>query len=222
MSSRLDILSNLKRSSNTFSKEERLPLVSISKKTGISNDELLTRFVRELERVDGECMRVKNHNEAIQSILKKIESLNISKVVISQAPIIIKQGYLSEIKKVNLNKEVEEYSAKCNLKEISLDSVTIVASSYLIAETGTAVFISSREQPRVLSILPETLFIIAERNQLVPDYEAIFSIMSKEKIYAGTSAITFMTGPSRTADIEKTIVKGVHGPKRVVVLLIEG
>lgn len=106
---------------------------------------------------------------------------------------------------------------------ISLEScdASITGCEFLVARTGTIVMSAAQQSGRTVSVYAPIHICIAYTNQLVYDVkDALHSI--KEK-YAGNipSLITFATGPSRTADIEKTLVTGVHGPKEVYCFLVE-
>ena len=75
---------------------------------------------------------------------------------------------------------------------------------------------------RALSVLPPHHVVIATREQLVPDLAAAYERLAAK--YAGNypSFISFITGPSRTGDIERILVLGAHGPKKLTVLLLPG
>ncbi|MFM6924735.1 MAG: lactate utilization protein C [Ferruginibacter sp.] len=106
---------------------------------------------------------------------------------------------------------------------INLEScdASITGCEFLVARTGTIVMSAAQQSGRTVSVYAPVHICIAYTSQLVYDVkDALQSI--KEK-YAGNipSLITFATGPSRTADIEKTLVTGVHGPKEVYCFLVE-
>lgn len=105
--------------------------------------------------------------------------------------------------------------------DISTCDVAITGCECLIARTGSMVLSSAQESGRRVSVYAPVHICIAYTNQLVYDVRDGLQLM-KEK-YSGRlpSLMTFATGPSRTADIEKTLVVGVHGPKEVFVFLIE-
>jgi L-lactate dehydrogenase complex protein LldG len=98
---------------------------------------------------------------------------------------------------------------------------SITGCEYLVARTGTIVMSASQQSGRTVSVYAPVHICIAYTNQLVYDVKDALQLL-KEK-YAGNipSLITFATGPSRTADIEKTLVTGVHGPKEVYCFLVE-
>jgi L-lactate dehydrogenase complex protein LldG len=118
----------------------------------------------------------------------------------------------------NTDKWNSTFSNTINLE--SCDA-SITGCEFLVARTGTIVMSAAQQSGRTVSVYAPIHICIAYTNQLVYDVkDALQSI--KEK-YAGNipSLITFATGPSRTADIEKTLVTGVHGPKEVYCFLVE-
>ena len=112
----------------------------------------------------------------------------------------------------------EAYSNTINLE--SCDA-SVTGCEYLVARTGSIVMSAAEQSGRTVSVYAPVHICIAYTHQLVFDIkDALQSI--KEK-YAGSipSFITFASGPSRTADIEKTLVTGVHGPKEVYLFLVD-
>ncbi len=99
--------------------------------------------------------------------------------------------------------------------------VAVTGCEYLVARTGSIVMSAAEQSGRNTSVYAPVHICIAYTSQLVYDIkEALEGV--KEKYGASLpSLITFATGPSRTADIEKTLVVGVHGPKEVYVFLID-
>jgi L-lactate dehydrogenase complex protein LldG len=106
--------------------------------------------------------------------------------------------------------------------ELANCDVSITGCEYLVARTGSIVMSAAQLSGRTTSVYAPIHICIAYTSQLVYDIKDALQA-AKEK-YAGKlpSLITFATGPSRTADIEKTLVVGVHGPKEVYLFLVEG
>jgi L-lactate dehydrogenase complex protein LldG len=97
----------------------------------------------------------------------------------------------------------------------------ITRCEYLVARLGS-VMVSSRVSPgRKISVFPEIHVIVAYTSQLVPDLKDAFRNLRKKYEEDFPSQVVLVTGPSRTADIEKTLVLGAHGPKDLYVFLIE-
>jgi L-lactate dehydrogenase complex protein LldG len=98
-------------------------------------------------------------------------------------------------------------------------SVGITGCEFLIARLGS-IMVSSKTSRR-LNVYPEIHLVIAYANQLVDDLKDAFVAVQAK--YAGKlpSMLSVITGPSRTADIEKTLVMGAHGPKEIFLILVE-
>ena len=105
--------------------------------------------------------------------------------------------------------------------QLSDCDVSFTTCELLVSRTGTIVLSSVNESGRTTSVYAPIHVCIAYSNQLVYDLKDALQLL-REK-YSGhlPSFISFATGPSRTADIEKTLVVGVHGPKEVFVFLVE-
>ena len=89
----------------------------------------------------------------------------------------------------------------------------------LVAQTGSVVLTSRSAGGRALSVLPPHHIVIARRDQLVPDLPAAMELLRARYGESWPSMTAFITGPSRTGDIERILVLGAHGPKRLTVLL---
>jgi L-lactate dehydrogenase complex protein LldG len=109
------------------------------------------------------------------------------------------------------------YSNTINLE--SCDA-SITGCECLVARTGTIVMSSAQQSGRTVSVYAPIHICIAYTNQLVYDIKNALQLV-KEKHATIPSLITFASGPSRTADIEKTLVTGVHGPKEVYLFLVD-
>lgn len=102
------------------------------------------------------------------------------------------------------------------------DRVSVTPCDAAIAETGTLMLISGAQTPTTLNFLPETHIVIVRRDQVVATYEDGWDRLKVGKTTeALPRAINFVTGPSRTADIEQHIELGAHGPKRLHIVLVE-
>lgn len=88
-----------------------------------------------------------------------------------------------------------------------------------VAETGTLILASGKESPTSLNFLPETHVVMVRRSEVTGTYEDGWDMVRKKGAMA--RAVNFITGPSRTGDIEQTIYLGAHGPRRLHILLVE-
>ena len=97
----------------------------------------------------------------------------------------------------------------------------ITSCHYLVARTGALLLSSAQDNGRTASVYAPVHICIAYTDQLVFDTRDALNLMKENFGNKLPSSITFAAGPSRTADIEKTLVIGIHGPKEVYVFLID-
>lgn len=97
--------------------------------------------------------------------------------------------------------------------------VGITGCDVLVAQTGSLVVTSASSGGRALSVLPPHHVVLARRDQVVPDLPAAFRWLQERYGAKYPSMISFVTGPSRTGDIERILVLGAHGPKKLTVLI---
>ncbi len=98
------------------------------------------------------------------------------------------------------------------------DLIGITGAFCAIAETGTLMTLSGRDTPATVSLLPETHIAVVRKSRIVRGMEEAWQLMRVE-LGAPPRAVTFISGPSRTADIEQTVTLGAHGPYRVHVVI---
>jgi L-lactate dehydrogenase complex protein LldG len=88
----------------------------------------------------------------------------------------------------------------------------------LVAQTGSVLVTNSSAGGRALSVLPPHHIVLARREQLLADLPEAFALLKQKYAANYPSMISFITGPSRTGDIERILVLGAHGPKKLTVL----
>ena len=106
-------------------------------------------------------------------------------------------------------------------KPLADADVSITKCEVLVARTGSMVLSSTESSGRLSSVYAPIHICIAKASQLVYDIKDALVFMQKKYGDQLPSMISFATGPSRTADIEKTLVVGVHGPKEVFCFLLD-
>ncbi len=105
------------------------------------------------------------------------------------------------------------------------DAVSVTGAFAAVAETGTLLMASGPDHPSTLKSLPDTHVVVLRRGQVVGDYEEAWRMLRENNKKSGGAmprTAAFVTGPSRTADIEQTIQLGAHGPRRLHIVLIDG
>ena len=111
------------------------------------------------------------------------------------------------------------HHGRAALDELSGEGVPVTPCLPLIADTGTAVVSARLSHGRRRGLVEPVHVIEATAGQLVPDLGAALRLIGPE--LAASSAVTLVTGPSRTADIEQNLIRGVHGPGEVHVVFVE-
>ena len=114
-----------------------------------------------------------------------------------------------------------EYPFQANDKDFLNAEVGITLCESLIARNGSILISNGNGAGRRLSIYPGVHIVLAYTSQLVLDLKDGFKLLKEKYGHQLPSMITTITGPSRTADIEKTLVLGAHGPKELYVFLID-
>ena len=98
------------------------------------------------------------------------------------------------------------------------DLVGITGSFCAIAETGTLMAVSGPRMPATVSLLPETHIAVVRKSRIVRGMEEAWQL-ARSELGRLPRAVNFISGPSRTADIEQTVTLGAHGPYRVHIIL---
>ncbi|XVJ66701.1 MAG: LUD domain-containing protein [Lacibacter sp.] len=170
-------------------------------------DDMAVQFAQEFTRLQGRFVYCADAKEAVQHLLELVESRAWSKLVCREKDL---QNLL-----LGLAPKLEFHNA------LHDSDASITSCELLISRTGSILLSNAYESGRTASVYAPVHICIAFTHQLVYDIKDGL-VQLKEK-YGNNlpSFISLATGPSRTADIEKTLVVGVHGPKEVFVFLIE-
>ena len=110
---------------------------------------------------------------------------------------------------------------KPSYPDLANADAAITTCEALVARTGSIIMSSAQKSGRTTSVYAEVHVCIAFTDQLVYDVKDGLQLIKERYVGRLPSLVTFATGPSRTADIEKTLVVGVHGPREVYVFLVE-
>ena len=123
-------------------------------------------------------------------------------------------------------REVEAIRASCGaLGESALPgggSVGVVRAAKGIAQTGTCIVVTDDESLRLETMLPEVSVILLNSADILPDLPSAAPFLREQQTQGRASYVSFITGPSRTADIERVSAIGVHGPLELHIVLIGG
>ncbi len=159
-------------------------------------------FTKNLEEIKGHAYLFPREEELFKSLCNFLASYNKQQIYCCEKEL---QSKLSFFEVPYLNtKQIPE-----NME------VGLTGCEYLIAHTGSVMISSAQEGGRQIFIYPPVHIVIANKNQLVPYLEdAYYEIQNKYKKNL-PSQVSLISGPSRTADIEKTLILGAHGPREL-------
>jgi L-lactate dehydrogenase complex protein LldG len=107
-----------------------------------------------------------------------------------------------------------------DVNELEQCDVGISECDALIAQTGTVLVTNRSAGGRALSVLPPHHVVLARREQLVADLPVAFELLKRKYADDYPSMFSFITGPSRTGDIERILVLGAHGPKKLTIFCL--
>jgi L-lactate dehydrogenase complex protein LldG len=195
MSNRDNILKAVKQN-----QPELLPLPNLDYFSEITEEmDHATAFTRVIEDIGAKVFQVNNHQDIIEQIKKefKVESNRIVSVV---------KGF-EEI--------AEPFLATDNHQWADVE-LMILPAQFAVAENGASWVDDGLFKERVLPFIPQHLVLILRKEDIVPTMHQAYQIISDKKYGFGT----FIAGPSKTADIEQSLVLGAHGPRSLRVFLI--
>ncbi len=107
----------------------------------------------------------------------------------------------------------EELRALCAAADFGITS-----ADYALADTGTLVMLSTPQEARLISLLPPAHIAVVPRARILSGLDELFSLLPNPAEVS--SSMVLITGPSRTADIEQILVRGVHGPGQITVIIV--
>jgi len=168
-------------------------------------------FGQKLENLGGKFFRVRDTLAVVPAIA---DLLAQKSAVASNSPFLRKCGITGLPQVHAAFTDREELKAACAAADIGITSV-----DYALAATGTFVMLSSHNEARLISLLPPAHIAIVPRSRILANLDELLSILPRPA--EQTSSMVLITGPSRTADIEQILVRGVHGPGDVYAVVVD-
>ena len=181
---------------------------------------LVEMFVENLEAVGGHCVVTQSEPGIVQALTRIISDLQKTdlrarRIALSNAPVVERFTRLVEV-------DVDEITVAPSAADLFDYDVGITTAQAAIAETGTLVLESECERHRLVSLVPPVHIAIVEAAGIRLTLGEALAAVHSNGFAEMSPTITFITGPSRTADIELTLTIGVHGPQELYVIINEG
>jgi L-lactate dehydrogenase complex protein LldG len=171
------------------------------------------RFVQEAITNLMEVVQPGDSAASAQALAEIIAALPAGEVHIEDAPV------LRSLAAAISPSRAMRWSTDCRPAEDA--QATVTTAEALVAQTGS-ILVSSARAGRGGFIIAPVHIVYATTSQIVPDLETALDIVHQRGLYEKASYVGLISGSSRTADIEKILVQGAHGPRRLVLILQEG
>ncbi|MEN9759143.1 MAG: hypothetical protein RLZZ281_549, partial [Pseudomonadota bacterium] len=174
-------------------------------------DDLLGRFVEQSERLQSTVDRVSSLADVPSAVARYLKDRGLGRRAIAWKSFATLDWAAAGL----------EVEARAPVRdEPAPDLVGVTGCFAAIAETGTLALLSGPDTPASMALLPETHIAVVPCLRIVRHMEDVFALLRHER-GEPPRALNFISGPSRTGDIEQTIVLGAHGPYRVHLILVE-
>jgi L-lactate dehydrogenase complex protein LldG len=188
---------------------------------GMAREALLQRFKENLEAQTGVFRRVETLPGVLDALTEVIQEENIKQVMTSTDDVIASLDLAAWGRSHDIEVFTQrEFKERRSFTDAVFDKVQagITGADFAVAESGTLVLVHHQNQARLVSLAPVVHIAVVPVERIVPTYEKVV-----EDIYADDrrpSQVSWITGPSMTADIQATPFKGMHGPRRVIVIVV--
>lgn len=186
---------------------------------------LIDSFTRELQAVGGEVFRPATGAEACEVTARLIKEAGGNEVLAwpdEELPLPgIGQAFQAAgLVRVQVNLSPEAAARQAQMADLDRPLVGLTGALAGLADTGALALLSGPARSRAASLLPLTHVALLATSNLYPSMAAFLAAHTASTLIQDFSNLVFITGPSRTGDIEMVITRGVHGPKRLVVVLV--
>lgn len=176
----------------------------------IPAEQRIALFQSRLEELGGKVYRVPTLAAARDKVAQLIDGPSVA----SNSAVLAKAG-ISTMPNVTSG-----YAEATAVREACRTAACgITSADFALAETGTLVMIASPQEARLVSLLPPVHIAVVPVNRLLTGLDELYTL--KATPADATSSMVFITGPSRSADIEMILVRGVHGPRIVHVIFVD-
>ena len=178
------------------------------------NEDLVERFLRRAQAMQSSVERIADKSAIPRSVGRYLDGLEVPAALAGEkinAGVCWPDFTMLDWTGAGLNMESRPATGK--------DRLAVTGVFCAIAETGTMVIVSGAPTPTASILLPETHIAVVPAQRIVAGMEEAFALLRRER-GALPRAVNMVSGPSRTGDIEQTIVLGAHGPYRVHILIV--
>ncbi len=174
-------------------------------------------FKAKAEVAGAEVHRMPSKQAALDFVINFLGSQNISATPAARA-VWADGPFLQGLNAADIQKKVLGLTTAVSRESSAEARIGITDMAWALADTGSLVADQTAAEQRLASTLPEIHVALIPSQNILPGKAAVFSKLSPHT----ARFIAFITGPSRTADIERVLTIGVHGPKRLIIVFVDG
>lgn len=192
------------------------------KELSLDVEAMVNRFVEELTLYEVVVHRTKDTEGTLKALTEIAATEQLKYIVVSADSIIASLNLKSWGCKLGITVQTpQDFSDRNSFKDALFQNADagITGADYGVAESGTLGIIHDKNKPRLISLAPPLHIAVVPVKRIVPVYENII-----ENVYVDgkelPSQLTYITGPSMTADIQAKPFKGMHGPRKLIVIII--
>ena len=222
--SREQILATIRKAVGTSARRDRASAPEIISRNSVEETsvELSGRFRSEITRIGGRFHHATNAESACAYIEQVADAEGARTIICSNARIADEFGIANRLAAKGIA-FITDPSESDIVENAAGAEIGVTGVDYALAETGSLVLLARPGQPRSVSLLPPVHIALIRPEQIIRGFDELFELLRADFEATGVkSAVTFITGPSRTADIELTLVVGVHGPQQLHAVLVDG
>jgi L-lactate utilization protein LutC len=180
----------------------------------------VSRFCTELKAAGGKAYSAPDAASARETVLHIIRDHQVHNVVLGSGPMMESLQLAEALRELAVQPVLVDDLDEAGAPEKFFSAeLSVTGADYLIAETGSLVYLARAAEPRSASLLPAVHIVVAGADQLLPDLFDLFERL-QPAVAALPACVSIITGPSKTGDIELKLVTGVHGPGELHVVLI--
>lgn len=222
--SREQILATIRAAVGTAARRDRASAPEVSSRNSVEETsvELAGRFQSEITRIGGRFHNATNAESVCAYIEEVAEAAGARTIICSNPRVADEFGIANRLAARGIA-FISDPSQSDIVTTAERAQIGVTGVDYALAETGSLVLVARPGQPRSVSLLPPVHIALIRPEQIIRGFDELFDLLRADFEATGVkSAVTFITGPSRTADIELKLVVGVHGPQQLHTVLLDG
>jgi len=173
----------------------------------------MEKFINAARNVGADVQVLENLEDLVTYIVSRIDG----SLMVSSCPSLLHAGVPARLKAAGLDLVDEDFRRRG-----AQAAAGLTGANFGIAATGTVVLESTDETVRITTTLPEKHFVLLDPRKILATADEAVPLLSDFHRQLPQAYLAYISGPSRTADIERVLTIGVHGPAELHILLLEG